>query len=139
MENLFKGFKGFNHGEPEDKYGVQFEYSDLCHRLQLLKQQRELQFNGRSFKSFDKSIKKSPVSRESSQNKSGASLRSNSFIKNQNRCISSDFKKILKIYSPNSKQKIPTPDKVVYSVHFPSLIPRQRGIKRLSKGLRLKS
>ena len=125
--------------EPDDKYAVQFEYQDLCQRLLLVKQERNHQLNGRSFKSFDKSIRGSPVSKEPKKNKSNSSIRSNSYyLKRQSKGVSSDLKQGLKAYSPYFKPKIQTPKKLGSYVQFPNLNLRQKTVKRLTRGFRLR-
>ena len=137
MDNQFTNPYPHHNTEPDNKYAVQFEYQDLCQRLLVIKQERSHQLNGRNFKSFDKSIKKSPSSKESQEYKSSSSIRSRSYyLKKQSKGISSDLNQPLKDYSPYYKPKIQTPEKFGSYVHFPNLIPRQKTIKRLTRGVR---
>jgi hypothetical protein len=139
MDYSIHPYKNIQNNEPEDKYGVQFEYNDLYQRLLIIKRQRDRQSNQKSFNSLDKESKKSPASREGIRTKSGCSLRSHSFTKNGNRVISNDFKQLLKIYSPSPKQSVITPDKLLSSIKFPNIIQRQRTVKRVIRMNRQKS
>jgi hypothetical protein len=139
MEYQVYPYKNLQNNEPEDKYGVQFEYQDLYQRLLIIKRQRDRQSNEKSFKSFDKDAKRSPSSRQATRNRSGSSLRSQSFVKNQHRVVSTDFKQLLKIYSPSPKQNMITPEKFLSSIKFPNIIQRQKTAKRAIRMNRLKS
>ena len=136
MDYSVHPYKNIQNQEPEDKYGVQFEYNDLYQRLLLIKRQRDRQ---KSFNTLDRESKKSPPSREAIRTKSGCSLRSHSFVKNGNRVISNDFKQLLRIYSPSPKQSVITPDKLLLSIKIPNIIQRQRTVKRVIRMNRQKS
>ena len=139
MDYSIHPYKNIQHNEPEDKYGVQFEYNDLYQRLLIIKRQRDRQSNQKSLNSFDKQSKISPPSRKAIRTKSGSSLRSNSFAKNANRIISNDFKNLLRIYSPSPKQSAITPEKFLSSIKFPNIIQRQKTVKRVIRMNRQKS
>jgi hypothetical protein len=123
--------------EPEDKYGVHFNYQDLCQRLLVVKRQRERITNPSLFKSFDK-VKKSPTSVSKSRHKSKSSIRSASLVKNQKRRISPDFLKLAKVYSPKLKPKIQSPDRFLSSIRFPKSVISGDILKRRISRSRIK-
>jgi hypothetical protein len=134
MDPTQKYYKGLDTQEPADKYGVHFEYHDLYQRLLLVKRQQDRKGNSKVFKSFDKDSRKSPVNLTGSKNRSKHSIRSNSILKNTRRGISSDFMKLMKVYSPSHKRKIETPEKFLASVKLPtSFFGRKIFKKRLNK------
>lgn len=134
MELTQSHFKGLQNKEPADKYGVHFEYQDLCQRLLLVKRQQDRSSNSKIFKSMDKESRKSPANLSIGKNNSKNPVRSNSVLKNSRRGISSDFMKIMKVYSPTCKKKILTPEKLLTTLKLPSsFIGRKIFKKRLTK------
>ena len=134
MELTQSHFKGLQNNEPADKYGVHFEYQDLCQRLLLVKRQQDRTKNSKIFKSMDKESRKSPANLSVVKNNSKNSVRSNSILKNSRRGISSDFMKLMKVYSPTCKKKIPTPEKLLTTLKLPSsFVGRKIFKKRLTK------
>lgn len=105
--------------EPVDKYGAHFEYQDLFQRLLIVKRKQE-RINTKTFKSFDKDSRNTPVSMSANKVRFKHSVRSNSVTKNSRRGISSDFMKLFKIYSPLNRQKILTPEKLLGTIKTPS-------------------
>lgn len=134
MELTQNHYKGLQNKEPADKYGVHFEYQDLYQRLLLVKRQQDRKNKSKLFKSMDRESRKSPAGLPIGKNKSKNSVRSNSILKNPRRGISSDFMKIMKVYSPTCKQNVLTPEKFLASLKLPSsFIGRKIFKKRLTK------
>ena len=130
MDQDFHHFANKKTKEPEDKYGVHFNYNDLYQRLLILQKQRDHKYNHSIFRSFDKTVKKTISVSTKNNHKSKSSIRSSSVAKHSNQIISTDMIKLSRIYSPSTNKKISSPERYLGSIRFPG---NGFGIKTLKK------
>ena len=126
----FNQKRGFSK-EPENKYGVHFEYDDLCERLSLVKKQREKGSSKKIAKSVDKEVKRNYSFGNKIRLKSKNCLKNNPNLKNLGkRNISSEFNKLSKIYSPINYKKISSPERLIGSLQFHTPVSMAKNIKQ---------
>lgn len=117
--------------EPENKYGVHFEYKDLYERLARLKDQREKTSKKILFKSVDKGVKRNFSFGSRIRFGSKNCARSNSNLKILGkRNISFEFQRLSKIYSPVNYKKISSPVKFLGSVQFHKSVISTKSVRQ---------